>query len=153
MRGVILMCFCLQLAACAAQQPASTTSSAAPAGGGTVSVSSTSDVLERHMKTFGANDLEGVLADYAPNAVMYTPGGAVKGSEALRKQFQAVLAEWGKPGVKFDLKQKLVEGEGAYTYWNAETADNIYEGATDSFVVRDGKIVEHFFAGKITPKK
>ena len=118
-----------------------------------MAISSTAEVLDRHMKTFGAADLEGVLADYAPNAVMYTPEGPVKGSDALRKTFQGILAEWSKPGVKFDLKQKTVEGEAAYIYWNAETADHIYEGATDSFVVREGKIVQHFFAGKITPKK
>jgi hypothetical protein len=32
------------------------------------------------------------------------------------------------------------------------TADNRYEGAMDAFVVENGKIVAHFFSGKITPK-
>ena len=31
-------------------------------------------------------------------------------------------------------------------------ADNVYEGAMDAFVVEGGKIVAHFFSGKITPK-
>ena len=34
----------------------------------------------------------------------------------------------------------------------AETADNRYEIGTDTFVVKDGKIVTQTFAGKITPK-
>jgi hypothetical protein len=29
----------------------------------------------------------------------------------------------------------------AFVLWSAETADNSYEAATDTFVVRDGKIV------------
>jgi ketosteroid isomerase-like protein len=114
---------------------------------------STEQVLDRHLKAFGAADLEGVMADYAPNAILFTPGGPVKGTDALRKTFQTMFVEWSKPGAKFDLKQRTVEGDSAYVFWNAETADNTYEGATDSFVVRDGKIVSHFFAGKITPKR
>ena len=34
----------------------------------------------------------------------------------------------------------------------AETADNVYELATDTFVVRDGKIVTQTFVGKLVPK-
>jgi ketosteroid isomerase-like protein len=118
----------------------------------TTPVATTAEILSRHQKTFGSGDLEGVLADYAPDAMMFSPGGTVKGADELRKTFTAILAEWGKPGVKFEMKKELVEGPYAYTYWNAETADNVYEGATDVFVVQNGKIVAHFFAGKITPK-
>ena len=32
-------------------------------------------------------------------------------------------------------------------------ADNVYEMATDTFVVRDGKIVAQSFTSKITPKR
>ncbi len=31
------------------------------------------------MKTFGSQDMVGVMADYAPDAVMFTPNGPVKG--------------------------------------------------------------------------
>jgi ketosteroid isomerase-like protein len=132
--------------------PSSAPASTAPTLEPARATATTAEVLERHMKTFGAADLEGVMADYASTAVMLTPGGPVAGTEALRKNFQAVLAEWSKPGTKFTLKQKTVEGEHAFIAWDAETADNVYEGAMDGFVVRDGKIVAHFFAGKITPK-
>jgi hypothetical protein len=36
---------------------------------------------------------------------------------------------------------------------DAETPDNIYEPASDTYVVRDGKIVAQSFAAKITPKR
>jgi hypothetical protein len=45
-----------------------------------------------------------------------------------------------------------MEGEIAFITWTAETADNTYEFGTDTFVVRDGKILVQTFAGKITPK-
>jgi len=46
-----------------------------------------------------------------------------------------------------------VEGDVAYIVWKAETADNRHELGTDTFVVRDGKIVAQTFAGKITPQR
>ena len=112
----------------------------------------TDEVLDRHMKTFGAQDMAGIMADYAVDAVMFTPGGPVRGAAELRTGFEQLFAEWGKPGVTFTLKQRIVDGKNAYIFWDAQTADNIYEGAMDAFVVENGKIVAHFFSGKITPK-
>lgn len=117
-----------------------------------ISTTTTNEVLQRHKKTLGAGDLAGVLADYADNAVLFTPGGPVKGIAALREALPAVVAEWGTPGVKFEMKQETVDGANAYIAWNAETALNIYEGGQDAFVVQDGKIVAHFFSAKVTPK-
>ena len=50
------------------------------------------------------------------------------------------------------MKQQLVEGDYAYILWAAKTVDNVYELATDTFVVLDGKIVAQSFTAKITPK-
>lgn len=112
----------------------------------------TNDVLDRHMATFGKRDMAGLLADYAPDAVMFTPSGPLRGTEALRQGFEQLFAEWRKPGVTFTLKQRTVDGNNAYIFWDAETAENRYEGAMDAFVVENGKIVSHFFSGKITRK-
>ena len=136
-------------AACGSSQPAA---SAPPAGQESANVTVTNEVLDRHMKTFGSQDLAGVMADYAADAVMFTPGGPVKGTDALKAGFVQLFAEWAKPGVKFTLKQRIVEGKNAYIFWDAETADNLYEGAMDAFVVENGKIVAHFFSGKIRRK-
>ena len=115
-------------------------------------MASTKDVLDHHMRSFDEGDLKGVLSDYAPGAVMFTPQGPLKGPDAIRPMFQAMIAEFGKPGTAFSMKQLSVEGDYAYILWTAETADNVYEVATDTFVVRDGKIVAQSFAAKITPK-
>lgn len=114
---------------------------------------STKDVLYHHLKCFDAGDLDGILADYAADAVLFLPSGPVKGLTAMRPVFQALLAEFAKPGVSFSMNQKCIEGEYAYILWNAETPDNTYDAATDTFVVRDGKIVAQSFAAKITPKR
>ena len=115
-------------------------------------MASTKDLLDHHVKCFGEGDLKGILSDYAPGAVLFTPDGPLKGADAIRPFFQAMLAEFGKPGTAFSMKHQSIEGDYAYVLWTAETADNVYELGTDTLVVRDGKIVAQSYAGKITPK-
>jgi ketosteroid isomerase-like protein len=115
-------------------------------------MTTTQTVLEHHLQCFGAGDLDGILSDYAPDAVFFTPDGPLVGPDAIKQVFIAMFAEFGKPGASFEMLRQSVDGDYAYILWTAETADNVYEVGTDTFVVRDGKIVAQSFAGKITPK-
>jgi ketosteroid isomerase-like protein len=115
-------------------------------------VASTNDVLEHHLQCFGGGDLEGILSDYTADAVLFTPDGPLIGPDAIRPLFEAMFAEFGKPGASFAMQTQSVEGDYAYILWTAETADNVYELGTDTFVVRDGKIVAQSLAAKITAK-
>jgi ketosteroid isomerase-like protein len=116
-------------------------------------MASTKDVVDRHLEFFGKGDLKGILSDYAPGAILFTLEGSLRGADEIKPFFEAMIAEFGKPDSAFSMKQQSVEGDYAYILWNAETADNVYELGTDTFVVRDGKIVAQSFAGKITPKR
>ena len=112
----------------------------------------TKSIIDHHLKSFVDRNLEGLLSDYAPGAVMFTANGPLKGEAALRPMFQAMIAEFSQPGAVFHLKQQFIDGDHAYILWNAETADNIYDLGTDTFVVRDGKIVAQSFTARIRPK-
>ena len=114
---------------------------------------STTEVVDHHLKCFGEGDLEGILADYAPDAVLFTANGPLSGPAEIRPFFQAVLAEFGQPGTTFKMNLQTIVSEFGYFLWTAETADNIYEMATDTLVVRHGKIVCQSFAAKIAPKR
>ena len=122
-------------------------------------MTSTKEVLDRHLMSFGNRDLEGILADYAPDIlllsppVFFSPHGISKGKAGARQVFQTIFADFAKPGTSFTMKQVTIEGDYAYIVWSAETADHIYEPASDTFVIRDGKIVAQTFAGKITAKQ
>jgi ketosteroid isomerase-like protein len=115
-------------------------------------VPSTKDVIDHHLRCFGAGDLAGILSDYASDAVLFTPSGPLKGVDAIGPFFTAMLSEFGKPGTTHRLTHESIDGEHAYMLWTAETADHVYELGTDTFVVRDGKILAQSFAGTITPK-
>jgi ketosteroid isomerase-like protein len=113
---------------------------------------STRQVIENHLERFGAGDLAGILADYSPSAVLFTPERTLRGLDAIRDLFVALLAEFAKPGASFQLGSFQVDGDHGYITWTAETADNVYELATDTFVIRDGKIAVQSFAGRIVPR-
>lgn len=115
-------------------------------------MATTKEVLDHHLRCLGEGDLPGVLSAYAPNVVLFTPDGPLIGTDAIRPIFKGFIAEFGKPGASFIMKQQSVEGNYAYIVWAAESADNIYEIATDTFVVLGSQIVAQSFAGKITPK-
>jgi ketosteroid isomerase-like protein len=77
-------------------------------------MASTRDILDHHLKCFGEGNLEGILSDYAPGAVLFTPDGPLRGVNAIRPLFEAMIAEFGKPGARFSMKQQFVEGDHAY---------------------------------------
>jgi ketosteroid isomerase-like protein len=113
---------------------------------------STKEVIENHLGCFGERNLDGILSDYASDAVLFTPEGTLRGVEAIRGLFHAMIAEFGKPGARFQLQQLSVEGDHGFILWTAETADHVYELGTDTFVVHDGRIRVQSFAGKVTPR-
>jgi hypothetical protein len=110
---------------------------------------STSDVLDRHLKSFVELDLDGLLANYSPESVVFVPTGPLKGPGAIAPLFRWLITEFGQPGATFKLQHRSVDGDHAYILWTANTPDNTYEFATDTFVVRNGKIVAQSFAARI----
>jgi ketosteroid isomerase-like protein len=113
---------------------------------------STQDILNSHLQAFAERDLPAILSDYAPDAVFFTQNGVLVGPEAIRPLFQALITEFDKPGAWFSLSRQVVSGDHAYIVWTAETAEHVYELATDTFVMRDGKIVAQSFTAEIMPK-
>ena len=116
-------------------------------------MSSPKEVVDHHLKSFSERDLNAILSDYAPDALLFTPAGPLKGLDAIRSLFQSMLAEFEKPGAAFTLKQQSVDGDYAYILWAAETSDNVYELGTDTFFVQMGKIAVQSFGARIVPKR
>jgi SnoaL-like protein len=114
-------------------------------------VRSTEAVLAHHLECFAKGDLAGILSDYTPESAVCTAAGVVRAA-GLSDFFKGVFAEFGKPGMSFNMTRQTIEGDIAHIIWTAETADNIYDFATDTFLVRDGKIAVQTFAAKVTPK-
>jgi hypothetical protein len=72
-----------------------------------------------------AFDRLGANADFRQhNERHHQQSGPLKGIDAIRPLFQALIWEFGKPGASFDLQHRTTDGEHGYIVWSAETADN-----------------------------
>lgn len=109
-------------------------------------------VAERHFKTLVEGDLDGMMVDYADSAFILTPDGALKGKDAIREHYAALLKELAGEGAAFNRGDVRVNREVAYITWKADTPVNKYEIATDTLVIRNGKIVGQSFAALVTAK-
>lgn len=116
-------------------------------------MATTREILDHHLAAFFADDLEGVLSDYGEDIVFFTADGPLSGVDAVRPFFEPLLAEFRQPGSSFDMKQYFVDGNHGYILWSAETPDNVYEMATDTFVVREGRIVAQSYTARVRPKR
>lgn len=116
------------------------------------STSTTLGVLDNHLRSFHEGDLDGLMRDYTGDSVLFTPDGALEGPAAIRRFMTGLFREFAMPGANFEMRVRDARGEVAYIVWTAETAERHYEFATDTFVVRGGRIAWQTFAGKIRPR-
>jgi ketosteroid isomerase-like protein len=113
---------------------------------------STAEIIAHHLKCFADRDIDGTLSDYSADALFFSVEGTARGRGAIRAVFEKLFSEFAKPGASITSKQRLVEGDYVYLAWTAETPDNSYELASDTFVIRDGSIQMQAFTAKIRPK-
>jgi hypothetical protein len=120
------------------------TSQQAPAS---ISEDKTKEVLEHHWQAFIQNDMEAVMADYTDESVLITPDATYKGLEEIRKNFEGAFVKFPKDQTTFKLNKSVIDGDVSYILWQAKTPTFDLTYATDTFVVRDGKIISQTYAG------
>ncbi|NOX50652.1 MAG: nuclear transport factor 2 family protein [Gammaproteobacteria bacterium] len=119
-----------------------------------MSTKQTAAMLVRHLEAFRTGDVDGVMQDYTEESAFYTPDGVLKGLEAIRRLFEGYLTGPFAPDIveSFEILREDCEGEIAYVVWKASTAAIEVVIGSDTFIVRDGKIVYQTFVGHIIPK-
>ncbi len=129
------------VAACTQNQPAQPTSS--------IDELKTQEVLDHHLKAFIENDLEAVMADYTVESILITPDGTSRGLAEIRKNFEGAFAVLPKDSTTFNVTKTVVTQDIAYIVWNAKTPKLEWTLGTDTFIIRDGKIVQQTYAGAV----
>ena len=113
---------------------------------------STTEVLDHHLKCFADRDLDGIVSDFSVDAVFFSADGAQRGQAAIRAEFEKLFREFGQLGVSLTSRLRAIEGEYVFLVWTAETPDNSYELASDTFVIRDGRIQMQALTAKTRSK-
>jgi len=101
-------------------------------------------IVTRHMTAIDSGDVEGATADYADGAVFITPMGETKGKAAIHKALAAMLPkDVGAAGTRavVVIKQKFFTKEIGYIVWVQNAGKPEEMQGSDTFVVRNGKIV------------
>ena len=101
----------------------------------------TQEVFDRHLSHQLQGDLDAILSDYAPDAVVATPDGLGSGHDYIRASYEQVLPLIGS----LDLTSVQVQGEVVYVNFRAHSAGRDDLVGTDTFVIRDGLIRAHTF--------
>jgi ketosteroid isomerase-like protein len=96
------------------------------------------EVFRHHAEALGAEDLEGIVSDYADDAVFITPDGVLRGREGVRQAFTTLLSE--VPGATWEVPTQVYEGDVLLLEWRATSRDGQVAEGIDTFVFRDGLI-------------
>ncbi|CAN5382272.1 hypothetical protein BH23BAC1_BH23BAC1_05230 [soil metagenome] len=117
-----------------------------------INESTTRSVMDHHWETFENNDLDGVMEDYTEESILITPEATFRGLEEIRQNFVNAFALFPVDQSNLTLIKNVVEKDIAYILWEADTPEFKLSFATDSFVIRDGKIIRQTYAGVALPK-
>ncbi len=99
----------------------------------------TEEVLRHHVQALVSRNLDEIMKDYANDSVLFSPRGAFKGLESIRRIFTAILGVM-TPETMTNMKdiRQEINGEYAYVLWSAVP---VAPFGGDTFRVHDGKIV------------
>lgn len=112
-----------------------------------ISEAETKQVLDHHWEAFKNNDLEETMKDYSEESVLITPNVTYKGLDEIRNNFINAFKLFPKDSSDFTLDKSIVVKDVGYILWRSKTpAFNLTYG-TDTFIIRDGKIVRQTYAG------
>jgi ketosteroid isomerase-like protein len=113
----------------------------------TATVETTGVVLARHLGAIASRDVDQIIPDYTEDSVLVTPDGTFQGLEQIRGFFTAALNIFTPEVIgMFNISKQEVVGDVAYIFWSAGPTVPF---ATDTFLIRDGKILVQTFAAQI----
>ena len=96
------------------------------------------EAFQHHAEVLIAGDLEGIVSDYADDAVFITPAGTLHGKDGVREGFTKLLADL--PSAEWAVPTQIFEGDVLFIEWSAHSEKTKVEDGIDTFVFRDGLI-------------
>lgn len=107
------------------------------------------DLLQRHLSSFQNNNLDALIADYTDESVLITPDASYKGPAEIKSFFTDLFIHFPKHQSNFELDKMVVNDDLVYIIWHAVTPSLEVPFATDTFIIKNGKIHQQTFAGQL----
>ena len=96
------------------------------------------EIFEHHATVLIAGDIEGIVSDYADDALIITPGGVLRGKDGVREAFTSLLGE--VPDADWAVPVQVFEDDILFIQWSAVAEKSRVRDGVDTFVFRDGLI-------------
>jgi hypothetical protein len=93
-------------------------------------------IFQHHAEALGAEDIDGIAADYSDDAFFMTPAEVQRGKTGIRHAFTKLLSDI--PQAKWNLKTQLNENDILLLEWTANSAKTKVNDGIDTFVFKDG---------------
>jgi ketosteroid isomerase-like protein len=90
------------------------------------------EIFEHHATALIAGDIDGIVEDYADDALFITPQGVQRGKDGVREAFTKLLAEL--PAAKWDVPTQIFEGDVLFITWTAVSDKAQATDGVDTFV-------------------
>ncbi len=107
------------------------------------------EVFQHHGEVLMAEDLDGIVSDYADDAIFITPEGVRHGKDGVREGFVRLLGDL--PGATWELPTMIFEDDVLLLEWKATSAKVKAVDGIDTFVFRDGLIRVQTVRYTLTP--
>ncbi len=107
----------------------------------------TEQVVIHHLSSFQAGDMDAVMSDYTENAKLITPTAVLSGKKEIREFLSGLLVLLPAGKSEINLEKLTVDDDLAYIVWNAKAPAIEVPMASDTFVIKGGKIHKQTFIG------
>jgi len=114
---------------------------------------SSEKIIRDHIEALKCGDTEALLSHYDDSAFIVHQEGVASGKEEMKGLFDFFSAEVLVANkTELTLITLTAKADMVYIVWRAESPTFSIPLATDTFILRDGKIVQQSTAGVMNPK-
>jgi SnoaL-like domain len=99
------------------------------------------NVFQHHLEALGKNDLDELMTDYTEQSELWTPDGDIVGLKAISSFFSYAFTLFPKDKTSLEIKKMIAKDDKVYIVWTADSPIVNVSFATDSFEIKEGKIL------------
>lgn len=104
------------------------------------------EIFEHHLSVFGAGKVDEILKDYTDETIIIYGEKAWRGLDGARDFFHLWIDDLLPAGSRFDIIDRQAVDDWLYITWTAESDEYKFDYGTDTFLIREDKILRQTVA-------